>query len=385
MPASKYCSNGSVTSLLRAVLYSAALLTLSACSTQEVAQPEAPDETVTKVPAKAEKPQRDVSQLRITIAGTGDIMLGTNFPKNILPDDDGVSFLEHVTPVLNKADIAFGNLEGVLMDGGEPVKECKNPDACYLFRSPTRYAKLLAAAGFDLMSLANNHARDFGEEGRDASMAALDAVGIRHSGREGTAASWQVGELRIAMIAFSPTKGSWNLLDTDLAVWAVSGLARHHDIVIVSFHGGAEGFEGAERIAFGMEFAYGEQRGNVVEFSRAVIDAGADLVLGHGPHVPRAMEIYNDRLIAYSLGNFATYYGISVSGVKGYAPIVEAVLDGNGHFIQGKLHSNIQVRPGGPRPDNQQRALNMIRELTLQDFPNGALEFSEDGALTGPQ
>ena len=88
-------------------------------------------------------------------------MLGTDYPRNILPDDDGVSFLQYVTPALESADVAFGNYEGTLLDGGEPAKECKNPNACYLFRSPTRYAQLLADAGFDVISVANNHARDF--------------------------------------------------------------------------------------------------------------------------------------------------------------------------------------------------------------------------------
>jgi hypothetical protein len=326
-------------------------------------------------------PSPDYASMRIRIAGTGDIMLGTDYPENHLPDDDGISFLDAVTPTLQSADIAFGNLEGVLMDGGEPVKKCNDPKSCYLFRSPTRYAQHLAKAGFDVMSLANNHARDFGEEGRDASMAALDAVGIQHSGREGSVASWQQGDLKIAFIAFSPTKGSWSLLDTDLASWAVTGLAAKHDIVIVSFHGGAEGFAGAERIGFVMEYAYGEPRGNVVKFAHAVIDAGADLVLGHGPHVPRAMELYSDRLIAYSLGNFATYYGINVRGPKGYAPIIMATLNGNGRFVSGQLISNKQIRPEGPQPDSGEYALNMIRDLSRMDFPDSPLEFGTDGSL----
>jgi hypothetical protein len=381
MPKLKSYSSGSVTDIYRQVVSCAALFVLASCATtQQTETPPPADEPA--LAGRPAAPRPDLNSMRITIAGTGDIMLGTDFPKNILPDDDGKSFLEHVTPILSKADIAFGNLEGVLMDGGEPVKKCKNPDTCYLFRSPTRYAQHLADAGFDVMSLANNHARDFGEAGRDASMAALDTVGIHHSGREGTYASWREGELRVAMIAFSPTKGSWNLLDIDMAVWAVSGLASKHDIVIVSFHGGAEGFAGAERIGFAMESAYGEKRGNVVKFSRAVIDAGADLVLGHGPHVPRAMEIYNDRLIAYSLGNFATYYGISVNGPKGYAPIIEATLDGNGQFISGKLHANIQIRPAGPQPDKKLRATQMINELTVLDFPDGVLTFTADGSLS---
>jgi hypothetical protein len=213
-------------------------------------------------------------------------------------------------------------------------------------------------------------------------MTALDRAGIRHSGRQGSIASWRQDELQIAMIAFSPTRGSWPLLETEAAIAAVRDLAHQHEIVIVSFHGGAEGFDGAERLGFGMEFAYGEPRGDVVKFSRAMIDAGADLVLGHGPHVPRAMELYKDRLIAYSLGNFATYYGISVTGVKGYAPVLVTELDGNGRFVSGRVHSNIQVRPGGPQPDPRQRALKMIRELTEADFPDGKLMFSADGRLS---
>jgi len=324
----------------------------------------------------------DYASMRITVAGAGDIMLGTDFPENHLPDDDGVGFLTAVSPILSGADITFGNLEGVLLDGGKPAKKCNDPKACYMFRSPTRYAEYLKTAGFDIMSLANNHARDFGEAGRDSSMAALDRVGILHSGREGEIASWQENGLRIAMIAFSPTINSWPLLSIDVATEAVSNLASVHDIIIVSFHGGAEGFDGAEHIGFGMEYAYGEARGDVVKFAHAVIEAGADLVLGHGPHVPRAMELYNDRLIAYSLGNFATYYGISVTGSKGYAPVVIARLDGYGRFLDGELHSNIQIRPGGPEPDPKQNALRMIRQLTLTDFPQGKLIFSPDGRIS---
>src|SRR6185503_6476412 len=252
----------------------------------------------------------------LTLAAVGDVMLGTDFPENILPDDDGVGFLQAVTPILSAPDVAFGNLEGVLQDGGEPVKQCKNPKICFLFRSPTRYAAYLQAAGFDVMSLANNHARDFGEEGRSSSMAALDAVGIRHSGREGTVASWVANGRRVALVAFAPNVGSNSLNDPQIGLPLVSQLAATHDIVIVSFHGGAEG-NGAEVLPFAREIFAGEDRGNVVEFAHAMIDAGADLVLGHGPHVVRPMELYHDRLIAYSMGNFATYYGISVDGIRG--------------------------------------------------------------------
>jgi hypothetical protein len=367
------------------LLVSLALLTGCASPTDrpETLQTDAATESVPADTATASElnPVPDYAAMRIQIAGVGDIMLGTDYPENHLPDDDGISFLSAATPILQGADISFGNLEGVLMDGGEPVKKCNDPNSCYLFRSPTRYARHLAKAGFDVMSLANNHARDFGEEGRDASMAALNSVGIRHSGREGSVASWTQNELKIALIAFSPTKGSWPLLNTELASWAIAGLAAKHDIVIVSFHGGAEGFDGAERIGFAMEYAYGEPRGNVVKFAHAAIDAGADLVLGHGPHVPRAMELYNDRLIAYSLGNFATYYGINVRGPKGFAPVIVATLDGTGQFVSGQLLSFKQIRPDGPQPDSGEYALNMIRDLSRMDFPDNQLDLGTDGSV----
>ena len=321
----------------------------------------------------------DKTTLRVTIAATGDIMLGSDYPEDRLPDDDGAAFLASVTAELQSADIVFGNLEGVLMDGGEPEKTCQNPKACYLFRTPSRYAAHLASAGFDVMSLANNHAVDFGEAGRDASMRALQAVGILHSGREGDVALWSRGDLSYALIAFSPTRGSHDLLDYEKYLPQIRELAAINDIVIVSFHGGAEGADGGERLGFGMEYAYGEKRGDVVAFAHAMIDAGADLVIGHGPHIPRAIEIYKDRAIAYSLGNFATYYGISVSDTKGYAPVLRVELDGTGKLIGGSVASYIQVRPGGPQPDTKQRAWKMISELSLLDFPDANIRLSPDG------
>lgn len=326
-------------------------------------------------PAKPDK-----SLMRISIASVGDMMLGTDYPRNHLPDDDGAGFLADVTAVLSSADLAFGNLEGVLVDGGEPAKTCKDPNACYLFRSPTRYARYYRDAGFDVLSLANNHARDFGEEGRSSSMAALDAVGIHHTGREGDFASLVVNGLQVAVLAYAVTKDSNMMLDYALAEATVAEYAGTHDIVIVSFHGGAEGVD-ARNLPFAEEEYYGEPRGDVVLFARCMVDAGADLVIGHGPHVVRAAERYKDRLIAYSLGNFATYYGISVAGIKGIAPILVTTLDGDGRFVEGEIISTIQLRPDGPSIDPRQRALNLMRGLSAEDFDNPGLRFLPDGRV----
>mgnify|MGYP001812226759 FL=1 len=362
-----------------------ALTLLAACATPPKPEPapkSSPEPAIVEVPEPAlpPPPEPDKSAMRISIASVGDMMIGTDYPRNHLPDDDGVSFLTDVAPILSAADIAFGNLEGVLVDGGEPGKKCSNPNACYLFRSPTRYAEHYRNAGFDVLSLANNHARDFGEEGRTSSMEAIAAAGMHHSGRVDDFASFEHGDLRIAVLAYAVTKNSNMMLDYELAFTTVARFAETHDIVVVSFHGGAEGAD-VTHIPFADEEYYGEPRGDVVWFARGVVDAGADLVIGHGPHVVRGMERYKGRLIAYSLGNFATYYGISVAGIKGVAPILTTTLDGDGKFVEGEIVSTIQLRPAGPSIDPQQRALNLIRGLSIEDFGEPGLTFLPDGKV----
>jgi len=355
-------------------------LLLAACATAPPPLPDITDEPPPPAPEPVAPPEPDKSTQRITIAAVGDMMLGTDFPENHLPDDDGAGFLADVADALSSTDIAFGNLEGVLMDGGEPAKKCSDPKACYLFRSPTRYAEHLRAAGFDVMSLANNHARDFGEEGRDSSMQALADVDIRHSGREGDFATLEASGLRVAVLAYAVTRNSNMLLDYELSEQTISSFAKSHDIVIVSFHGGAEGRD-VTRLPFDEEEYYGEPRGDVVKFSRMAVAAGADLVIGHGPHVVRAMERYHGRLIAYSLGNFATYYGISVAGIKGVAPILKVTLDGEGRFIEGEIVSTVQIRPAGPSIDESERAFRLIRSLSFEDFDKPGLTFLPDGRI----
>lgn len=316
----------------------------------------------------------------ITIAAVGDMMLGTDYPEDHLPDDDGVSFLAGVAPLLRAPDLTVGNLEGVLLSGGTPAKQCRSKSACYLFRSPPRYAEHFVDAGFDVLSLANNHARDFGEEGRSASMETLAAAGIRHSGRAGDFASLNVAGREVAVLAFAVTRNSNLLLDYEASARTVADYAARHDIVVVSFHGGAEGRDHT-RLPFAEEWYYGEPRGDVVRFARLMVDAGADLVVGHGPHVVRGMERYRGRLIAYSLGNFATYYGISVDGQKGIGPILVARLDRDGRFLDGRLHSTVQIRPAGPSVDRRGRALALIRRLSALDFGDPGLEFHSDGRV----
>ncbi|HEX2138786.1 MAG TPA: CapA family protein [Woeseiaceae bacterium] len=357
-----------------------AALTVGGCTAGPKPPAERRVEAGTRQQVPQQAPTAPPAARELTIAAVGDIMLGTDYPENHLPDDDGAGFLAGVAPVLSAADLTFGNLEGVLVDGGSPRKVCTNPSACFLFRTPSRYVRHFVDAGFDVMSLANNHSRDFGESGRSATMRTLAAAGIAHSGREGDFASMEVEGLRIAVLAFAVTQKSNLLHDYDAAAETVLAHDASHDIVIVSFHGGAEGND-VTRLPFAEEEYHGEPRGDVVYFARKMVDAGADLVLGHGPHVVRAMERYQDRIIAYSLGNFATYYGISVNGLNGVAPILQVTVDGTGRFIEGQVYSTVQVRPGGPQRDETRHALHLIRDLSRQDFVTPGVRFLDNGRI----
>ncbi|MCA1558363.1 MAG: CapA family protein [Acidobacteria bacterium] len=322
---------------------------------------------------------------KISIAAVGDIMLGsTNPPDRGLPQEDGAKMLVEVAPILSAADIAFGNLEGPMLEGTGKSSKCgPNSRLCYAFRVPTRYGKYLKDAGFDLMSLANNHASDFGLEGRQSTKRVLQQLGITHAGGDREDIPYlNVKGNRIGVVAFATNEVSYNLNDIATARRVVAQVAQKADIVIVSFHGGAEGVA-AQNVPRGAETFLGAPRGNLREFTHAVVDAGADLVLGHGPHVVRGMEIYRDRLIAYSLGNFA-FYSFPFRGPTALSMILEVNLAPGGAFAGGLVHPLIQVGQSGPRPDKAATVLPVLRQLSNTDFGATAVKVGADGTITAP-
>jgi hypothetical protein len=153
--------------------------------------------------------------------------------------------------------------------------------------------------------------------------------------------------------------------------------------VVVSFHGGGEGAD-RQHVPPGREEFLGEDRGDVRAFARAVVDAGADLVLGHGPHVVRAMEVYRGRLVAYSLGNFATYGAFNLSGPNGLSLVLEARLAQDGTFLGGRIHPARQERPGGPRLDPAGAVIPVVRRLSEEDCGASAVRVREDGVISPP-
>lgn len=317
----------------------------------------------------------------LRIALTGDIMMGTTYPEPRLPQNGGRSLFRDVAPLLASADIAAGNLEGPLCDGGQTHKLTSK--SCYAFRTPVSYAPLLRAAGYDFLSLSNNHAFDFGDFGVRSTMAALARLSIRYAGLRGRAemAVTERGGVIYGFCAFGHNAGTCLHADTAAARRILDDLRGRVDILIVSFHGGAEGVAG-RHLPYGPEYFYNENRGSLREFARFCIDNGADVVFGHGPHVVRAVELYKDRFIAYSLGNFCTPYGISIAGVSGYAPVLRLDLLSDGRFAGGRIHSFVQECGAGPRRDPQHRAAREIKKLTAADIPDTQLLISDDGRLT---
>jgi hypothetical protein len=305
----------------------------------------------------------------IRIAAVGDIMMGTTFPEEILPPEDGAALFRSVAPLLSGHDVVFGNLEGPLTEV-ERSPKCPKPlrkgRPCFAFRTPPRYAARLAEAGFTAVNVANNHSLDFGMEGLEDTLSALDAAGIEAVGGERVAVATAAGK-RVAVAGFSyslRTRYVLPLLDGDAAREIVAGLKKEYDLVIVSFHGGAEG-AGAMRVADADEEFMGERRGNVVRFARAAVDAGADLVLGHGPHVPRAIEVYRGKLIAYSLGNFAVYSMFNIKGPSGLGYALQAELDPEtGDVLRFRTPSVALVHPGVPQPDPAGKAEALLRKLS---------------------
>lgn len=237
----------------------------------------------------------------IRVMAVGDIMLGgTAAPELAVLGYDYPFAL--VGDVLRRGDIVFGNLEGPLTLRGQPAR-----DKRYIFRSPpARVVPALKAAGFNVLSLANNHMLDYGVEGLEDSMSALTAAGIHFAGAGMNAAQARAPALievhgrRFAILAYSLT-----LPEEFYAAPTRPGTAFGHeahvrsdvararqaaDAVIVSFHWGQEGTTALREY---------QQR-----IGRAAIDAGAQIVVGHHPHILQGVECYSGGVILHSLGNF---------------------------------------------------------------------------------
>ncbi|WP_316762897.1 CapA family protein [Pedobacter aquatilis] len=315
----------------------------------------------------------------ISITAVGDIMLGSAFPsKTNLPPDDAVNSFEAVDSLL-KGDIVFGNLEGCFLNSGNSNK-CNgiNPNNCYAFRMPERYAGIYKKAGFNVLSIANNHVGDFDAKGRKNTARILDSLQIHYAGQLNKPFEiFEKDSVKYAFCAFAPNENTVSINKIDSAKALVARLKTMADLVIVSFHGGGEGAR-FEHVTRKNEIFYKENRGNVYAFAHAVIDAGADVVLGHGPHVTRAVEVYKNKFIAYSLGNFCTYGMFSLKGNNGIAPLLQLKVNGKGDFLSANVVSIKQDKVSRLTVDDSFAAFKRIKQLTDEDFIGHQLKFENN-------
>jgi hypothetical protein len=253
---------------------------------------------------------------------------------NVLPPDDGEGIFKAVSGEFRDGDIVLGNLEGPLLDYGR-VFECTGaaPDRCFEFMTPTWYSQRLKTAGFTAMNIANNHVFDFGRARAESTIARLLDVGIDAVGGE--------------KVAYTKRKG-----------------------------------KDALHLQWGTERFLGEDRGDLINFAHSVIDAGADLVIGHGPHVVRAPEVYKGKLIAYSLGNFLIYGVFNLKGPNSVSVILKAKLDERtGDFVGGRLVLVRLANRGIPEIDPSGEAAQSVKNLTKQDIESPGIVIEENGLL----
>ena len=336
------------------------------------------------------------ASVRLTFVG--DINLGTATLPDGVPPDSGRGLLDRARPSL-RGDLVVGNFEGVLADTGTSVKclvrltpkeqrrnrmkgdtlaPATRPN-CYAFRTPTILAPRLVEAGFTHMNLANNHANDLGPAGRESTEQVLEGLGVRLYGPVGriTVDTILRGDslTTVGLVGFTTYPYAYNLLDIERSAAVVDSMRPLVDLLLVTFHGGTEGVR-ALRTSEVAESLGHEPRGDLRRWARAVI--------GHGPHVLRGMEFYRGRLIAYSLGNFATYRGFNLAGPLGITGVLQLEFVGERVLRAARLVPMRQLPREGPFPDPDSTAIHLVRRLSAQDFGATAAVITESGGILPP-
>jgi poly-gamma-glutamate capsule biosynthesis protein CapA/YwtB (metallophosphatase superfamily) len=296
-----------------------------------------------------------------------------------MPPDGGRQSLAAVVDTLEAADLTIGNLEETMSTAGG--SKCgAGSSNCYAFQAPPSMSSVLRAAGFDIMNLANNHAYDFGPVGRAQTVAALTRVKIASTGAPGQITVLTAKGTRVAFLGFAPYPWAARLDKIPQAVALVRKAAKLADLVVVAIHAGGEGTS-ATHVPRGTEYFLGENRGNSRAFAHSVINAGADLVVGSGPHVLRGIEQYHGRLIAYSLGNFAGYRNFSMGGTLSLSGILRVVLNPDGGWESARLIA-VELRGAGlPALDPSNASVRLVSQLSREDFGASAAILAGNGVI----
>ena len=337
---------------------------------------------------------RDSSTVRFCAGGV--VTLGTNLDTAwtkvvsrrlhrrvaALPSPD--SLVAPLRPLFAEADFALLNVEGAIGGGDPPFDKCASKTSgCFALRMPPAAAKAIRGVSKRtvIANLANNHARDAGAEGLRETQRVLERAGVVVTGIDTlpTLAVTRYGDT-VAFLGFATSGGDNDLRDLDAVKRHVARAAATNRRVIVTMHLGAEG-AAAQRTLDSTERYYDAPRGNPVAFAEAATTAGADLVIGHGPHVVRAAEWRDSALVLYSLGNLVTYGPFSHREPKRRGVVACATVDGRGAVHDVKLHATMQRAPGRVSTDRSRRALTLIDSLSKLDFPKSGARVHRDGTV----
>ena len=341
----------------------------------------------------------------VRVCAGGDITLGTNLDtawahrqRGLLSPD---SLIAPLIPFFSSADIALVNAEGAFGDDSTSTDKCsvrakhakkkrrekaaKPPSThCFVLRQPASAATALRKLGDStavvVANVANNHAHDAGDDGFVHSVHLLRQAGLLVTGADTipTLAVTKRGDT-VAILGFSAWS-SPGVQDLGAISRLVAAAHARYSRVIVTAHMGAEGAN-AQRVGDSTEHYVGEDRGNVVAFAHAAIDAGAWLVIGHGPHVLRAAEWRDSALVFYSLGNLVNYGPFNMDPPRNSGAVVCATLDSLGAPGNVIVEPTNQISEGIVRPDSSGRARVLLDSLSGLDFPSTGATIDSTGAV----
>jgi hypothetical protein len=348
-------------------------------SSSQADPPPPPTPTTANAQPTPTTAKRAVSKPRrsITIEWVGDIAFGDSFG---LPPGGLTAALASMRPYLENSDLTMGNLEGTLSTGGTSKCAALGGSECFAYQAPPAYAAQLHGLGFDLLNQANNHALDFGPEAQQQTLDSLAAAHVAVDGLPGEITRLTIHGIGVAVVGFAPYAWTNSLTDIPAAQALVRRAKREASLVIVIIHAGAEG-AGEDHVPHATEYAYGENRGDSRAFAHAVIDSGASIVLGSGPHVIRGIERYRGHMIAYSLGDFACWKNLALGGTLSESAILRVRLSPNGTVLAGRWIPVQLVGEGLPRHDPSGASTRLVETLSIDDFGNDRYRIHSNGVI----
>ncbi len=347
----------------------------SAATTGAASSDPASSSAASTVPATTDRTTAPTGD-PVTIEWVGDMVLGSSLG---MPPDNGRKSFAGVVRTLETADLTFGNLEET-MSTTSGSKCGAGSSNCFAFQAPPAYARLLHSAGFDIVNMANNHAYDFGSVGRAQTVAALTRAKVASTGATGQITVLESHGTRVAFLGFAPYPWASRLDRIPQAVALVHKATTVADLVVVAIHAGAEG-SSATHVPKGTEYFLGENRGDSRAFAHAVVNAGADLVVGSGPHVLRGIEQYHGRLIAYSLGNFAGFKNFALGGTLSLSGILRVTLIPDSTWASARLIPVALHGAGLPALDPSDASVRLVARLSHEDFGANSAHFATNGDI----